>query len=309
MNPLRIAIAAAWTAALLGLTACATTPKPAAWTTDETLARHAAAAQRSLSDGNLDAAAAQYTQALHRARALDDAESVAVMSYNLAACAYQSGDFPATRLRITEARATAPGFSTLALRLLEARVALAEGRADAAAALLAAEEDGATPMTRDERAVKSLLLAAIDLDRGQSAAAAQHLESARGALAKSPPALRAEAEEVQSRLAAGAKNFTEAAAAMERAAALWAKAGRAGPVAEALASAAALRSDAGEDARALELEYRAARAAHATGRDTLARGLLDCARRRPGAEANPWKPLLDELGAALPPSPAEKPSP
>lgn len=308
MKPSRRALAALWTASLIGLTACGTTPKPAAWTVDELLARHAAAARRAQSDGKIQEAVRQYTLALNRARALDDAGGVAVMSYNLAACAYEQGDFPVAKLRLAEIRATASGFSTVALRLLDARVALAEGRLEDAAALLAADE-GRTPASRDERTVQALLRASVDMAGGRSAEAARRLDGLGGALVKSPPALQAEAEELRARISIAARNPSEAAAAMERAAALWTQAGRAGPVAEALAAAAALRSDAGEDARALDLEYRAARAAHASGRPTLSRMLLERARRRPGAVSDPWKPLLDELISALPPASAENEAP
>ena len=302
-------LAAAGFMALFGPIGCGTTPKPAAWTTDETLSRHASAALRSQTEGALPAAAKQYTLALQRARAMDDAEGVALMAYNLAACEFEMGDLARARLHLAEIRATAPKFHIAALRLLESRIALAEGRLDdAEAALRTAQNE--PPFRGSERAVEMMLRASIELARGHPAESARMLDHANGMLAKAPASLRAEAEELRAEMGAKRNAPAEAAAAWERAANLWSEAKRAGPVAETLAAAAAAWADAGNETRALELEYRAARSALANGQPTLARGLWDHAMKRPGAGTEPWKSLLAEIGSRLPPpAAAEKPAP
>lgn len=291
-------LTAACVTLLLGITGCGTTPKPAAWTTDETLARHASAAMRSQSEGALPAAMKQYALALQRARAMDDNEGVAIMAYNLAACEYEMGHLNRAKLHLAEIHATASGLRTAAMRLLESRIALAEGRVDdAEAALQPAKSD--PPFRGSERAVEALLRASIELARGHPADASKTLKQAQGLMSKSSVSLRAEAEELQAEIAAKGNAPADAAASWERAANLWSQARRAGPVTEALAAAAASWADAGHEARALELEYRAARAAQASGQPGLARGLLAQAQKRPGAGIEPWKSLLAELGATV----------
>ncbi len=303
MNALRFTLTAASAAALFGLAACGTTPTPAAWTADETLARHASAALRSQAEGALPAAAKQYALALQRARAMDDAEGVALMAYNLAACEFEMGDLDRAKLHLAEIRATAPEFRTPALRLLDARIALGEGRLDdAEAALRTARAE--PPFRGSERAVEALLRASIELARGHPAEAARRLDQANGMLAKSPASLRAEAEELRAEIHAKQGASADAAAAWERAANLWSEAQRAGPVAETLAAAAASWADAGNETRALELEYRAARSALANGQPALVRGILEHAMKRPGAGSEPWTSLLAELHGRLPPQPA-----
>ena len=256
-----------WLAALaLGWAAGCASP-PAAQFTDADWVSPAATGRGAYERGDVRRAAEAYGRAEQRARALDDADALAVAAVNRALCLVAAGQASEARTAIDEALADArvSPQRRAELQVAGARAELAAGQADAALAR-AAEALKSQPDSL-LRAQALLVCAGAELARPDPAAATQALADGLSdkAWRQLPASLRAEQAALRGAIAAADKKFAEAVARQDEAAALWKQADRLPEMARALAEAGRQAQAADDLAGAADRFYRSARSLWAQG--------------------------------------------
>lgn len=265
-----------WVAAL-ALMVAAGCAAPKAQFTDADWVSHSSTGRGAYERGDYRRAADAYGRAQQRARALDDADALAVAAVNRATCLVAAGQAGDARAAVDEALADA---RTSAGRRAELLVAGA--RADAALG------KPAEALARVDEALKlepeAALRAQALLARGAAWLAKQDSAAASKALAEGmpekewsrlPASLRAEAAALRAQIAVAEKQPAEAMALQDEAAALWKKAGRLPEMARALAEAGRQAKAADDGAGACDRFWRAARSLWAQGLQTEAARVLE----------------------------------
>lgn len=216
--------------------------------------------------GDFRRGADAFGRAQERARALDDAEALAVASANRAVCLQQVGQAAEALAGVEEALADARVSSArqLELQVVGARAELALGQPDNARMRAAGVLKSNPPPLL--RAQALLVQGGADLAQMEAAAAERTLTRLSPAVWRSLPAsLRAERAELEARTAAMLESPDGAWAWHEEAAQLWQDAGRLPDMARALAEAGRQAWAAGASAAASDRFWRAARSLWAQG--------------------------------------------
>ena len=255
-----------WTA-LLAVLLAAGCAAPKAQFTDADWVSHAATGRGAYERGDYRRGADAYGRAQERARALDDADALAVAAVNRAVCLLADGRAQEALAAVREALAdgrVAEDRQT-ELQVVGARASLALGKPDEAMAFLAVVLKSNPPVLL--RAQALLTEGAVHLAGNDPAAAVQALFS--GLSEKSwaglPASLRAEQAELLGRTATAQDRPGEAVAHWDEAARLWKKAGRLPEMARALAEAGRQAQADGKLPEACDRFYRAARSLWAQG--------------------------------------------
>ena len=255
-----------WLAALaLGWTAgCATPPAPQF--TDADWVSHSTTGRGAYERGDYRRAADAYERAQQRARALDDADALAVAAVNRATslvAAGQAADAPAgLDEALADARISPARRAELLVAAARAEVAL--GKPDAAEARVAAARklDPAPAL----KAQALLAQAGAELARKKPAAAMQALaDMPAKEWARLPESLQAERAEMRAAIAVAERKPADALACHDEAARWWKQAGRLPEMARALAAAGRQAQAADDFAGAADRFYRAARSLWAQG--------------------------------------------
>mgnify|MGYP003603338351 CR=1 FL=1 len=247
------------------LAGCASPPLPqftdADWVSDTTTGRGC------YERGDFRRAADAFGRAQQRARALDDADALAVAAVNRAVSLLAAGQADEALAGVDEALADARVADARRVELLVAgaRAEAVLNRADAALARV----DAALKLAPDATLKAQALMArsAAWLAKKDIAAATKAL--AEGMPAKDwdrlPASLRAEKAVQQAQIAVAAEKPAEAFTLQDEAAALWKQAGRLPEMARALAAAGRQAQAAGDLANACDRFYRSARSLWAQG--------------------------------------------
>ena len=216
--------------------------------------------------GDFRRGADAFGRAQERARALDDAEALAVSAVNRAVCLQQMGRPEEALAGVEEALADARVSSArqMELQVVGARSDLALGRLDNARMRTAVVlKSKPSPVLR---AQALLVQGGADLAQMDAAAAEQTLAklppTAWGQL---PPSLRAERAELEAQTAAMLESPDGAWKWQEEAVRLWQDAGRLPEMARALAAAGRQARAAGDPTAASDRFWRAARSLWAQG--------------------------------------------
>jgi tetratricopeptide (TPR) repeat protein len=243
---------------LLTLVGCATSPTSTVPPKDKELSRTSNLARAAFEDGATARAIDLYRKALNRAIAMDDATEIGNAAYNLALCHIILGQLDQTSALLAEAKAAfkRSGSNPADVLLLEATVAQRQGRLEQALSLadlvLSASSD-------ESHRFQAALL------KGTIACAQDDPASAMAALAGADKhhitnaALLAARERLAGNIFLLERNPAEAAAAFDRAAALFRKARHYRDMALTLRRAGEAYREAGDTQRA---EDRLLRAKH-----------------------------------------------
>lgn len=250
----------------LGLAAGCAAPKVAQFT-DADWVSHITTGKGAYKRGDARRAAEAFGRAEQRARALDDADALAVAAVNRATCLQADGKAAEAKAGIDEALADARVASArrAELQVAAARAELALGKSDEAIVRI----DEALKLEPSPALKAQALLAksGAELAREKPAAATKAL--ADGMSAKEwkrlPASLQAEQAALRARIAVAEKKPAEAMALQDEAAQLWKKAGRLPDMARALAEAGRQAQAAENFAGACDRFYRAARSLWAQG--------------------------------------------
>ena len=267
---------AGWILALAAavLAGCAA---PKAQFTDADWVSHSSTGRGAYERGDFRRAADAYGRAQQRARALDDADALAVAAVNRATCLVAAGQPREARAAVDEALADLRVSAGRRTELLAAgaRADAALGRADDVR--MRAEQVLATEASPALRAQAALALAGAELDRGEKGKALQALSDGLSAKewSRLPASLRAEERELNAGIATADGRAREAAAALDEAAAQWKEAGRLPEMARALAKAGRQAQAAGDLAGACDRFWRSARSLWAQGLPAEAAGILE----------------------------------
>ena len=269
MKRVSLAKAAGWALAVGLLAGCAA---PKAQFTDEDWVSNSTTGRGCYERGDFRRAADAYGRAQQRARALDDADALAVAAVNRAVCLLADGQAKEALVAVDEALAdgrTSPG-RRAELLVAGARADVAAGRADEALgrvdAALKLEPEAAL------RAQALLAKSAAKLSEKDPTAAEQALAAGMsGKQWKALPAvIRAEYAARRAEVAAAEDRAKDAVPLQDEAAALWKKAGRLPEMARALAEAGRQAKASGDLAGACDRFYRAARSLWAQGLQSAA---------------------------------------
>ncbi len=251
--------------ALLLAAGCAA-PRPAQFT-DADWVSHSTAGRGAYARGDYRRGAEAYARAEARAKALDDADALAVAAASRAVCLLADGKAAEARAGVDEALADArvSADRRAELQVAGARAALALGQPEAALAQAGEALKLAPPPGLRAQAV--LAQSAAKLAQGEPAAAEKTLSTglAEKEWSRLPKSLRAEQAVQCARIAAAENRPAEAAALQDGAAALWREAGRLPEMAQALAEAGRQAKASGDLAGACDRLYRAARSLWAQG--------------------------------------------
>ena len=225
--------------------------------------------------GDFRRGADAFGRAQERARALDDAEALAVSAVNRAVCLQQVGRAEEALAGVEEVLADARVSSArqMELQVAGARAELALGRLDNARMRAAVVLNSNPPPML--RAQALLVQGGADVAQMEAAAAEQILAKlAPAAWGQLPASLRAEQAELEARIAAMLESPDGAWKWQDEAAQLWQDAGRLPEMARALAAAGRQARAAGAPAAASDRFWRAARSLWAQGlRDEAAQVL------------------------------------
>ena len=256
-----------WMVPLAALLAagCATPPEPQF--TDADWVSHVTTGRGAYERGDYRRAAEAYGRAEQRARALDDADALAVAAVNRATCLLADGKAADATGGIAEALADARIAKERRAELLVAgaRAELALGKSDDAIARV----DEALKLEPPPALKAQALLAksGAELARGNPAAATKALTD--GMSAKEwkglPISLQADQAALRAQIAVAEKKPAEAMVLQDEAATLWKKADRLPDMARALAEAGRQAQAADDLAGACDRFYRAARSLWAQG--------------------------------------------
>lgn len=208
-----------------------------------------------------------FGRAQQRARALDDANALAVSAVNRAVCLLAEGKAEEARAGIDEALADPRISQPRRAELLAAgaRAELALGQPDEAVA----RADGAlelapAPATRAQALLAKSAAALAKADPAQAVKALEDGLSA-GGWSRLPATIRAEYAERRAEIAVAEKRPADALELQDEAAGLWKNAGRLPEMARALAEAGRQAKAAGKPAEACDRFWRAARSLWAQG--------------------------------------------
>jgi len=247
---------------LLTLVGCAT--RPTAPPKDKELSRTSGRAGAAFEDGATAKAMDLYRKALNRARAMDDATEIGNAAYNLALCQILLEQLDQASAALVEAKAAfqRSGSNPADVLLLEATVAQRQGKLEQALSL-ADQVLAASPNEND--LVQAALL------KGTIACQQNDPARARTALAEADEhrianaALLAAKERLTGNIFLLEGNPAEAAAAFDRAAALFQKAKHYRDMALTLRRAGEAYREAGDTQRAEDRLFRAQRSLAAQG--------------------------------------------
>jgi tetratricopeptide (TPR) repeat protein len=248
--------------ALLAHVGCATSPT--APRKDKELSRTSDLARAAFEDGATARAIDLYRKALNRARAMDDATEIGNAAYNLALCHILLGQLDQASALLAEAKAAfqRSGSNPADVLLLEATVAQRQGKLEQALSL-ADQVLSASPDEND--------LFQATLLKGTIACQQDDPARARTALAEADKhhianaALLAAKERLAGNLFLLEGNPAEAAAAVDRAAAVFQKAKHYRDMALTLRRAGEAYREAGDTQRAEDRLFRAQRSLAAQG--------------------------------------------
>jgi len=249
---------------LLTLAGCATSPTLIVSPDDKELARTSELARAAFEEGATAKALDLYRKALNRAHVMDDAPEIGNTAYNLALCHTILGQLDRANAALAEAKAAFErGGSTPAdVLLLEATVAQRQGNLEQALSLA----DQVLSALPDESHCFQVALL-----KGTIACAQDDLARARSALAEADQhqvanaPLLAARERLAGNIFLLESNPAEAAAAFDRAAALFQKAKHYHDMAITLRRAAEAHREAGDMQRAEDRLFRAQRSLAAQG--------------------------------------------
>jgi len=247
---------------LLALVGCATSPTSPP--KDKELSRTSNLARAAFEDGATARAIDFYRKALNRARAMDDATEIGNAAYNLALCHVVLGQLDQVTALLAEAKAAfkRSGNNPADVLLLEATVAQRQGRLEQALSL--ADQVLSASPNENDLFQATLLKGTIACDQDDPA-------HARTALAEADQhhvtdaALRAARERLAGNIFLLERNPAEAAAAFDRAAALFQKAKHYRDMALTLRRAGEAYREAGDAQRAEDRLFRAKRSLAAQG--------------------------------------------
>ncbi len=250
--------------AVLLAAGCASPPAPqftdADWVSASTTGRNA------YERGDYRRAAVAYDRAEQRARALDDAEALALSAVNRATCLLAAGQAADARKGLAEALADERISPARRAELLvaAARVEAALGKSDEAVARATeALERAPSPALR---AQALLAKSGAELAKEDPAAATKTLAGmSTKEWQRLPASLQAEQTDLRARIAVAEKQPAAAMTLQDEAAQLWKQAGRLPEMARALAEAGRQAQAAGDLAGAADRFYRAARSLGAQG--------------------------------------------
>lgn len=246
------------------LAGCASPPPPQF--TDADWVSHSTTGRGAYERGDFRRAADAYGRAQARARALDDADALAVAAVNRALSLIAAGQAREAVAAVDEALADGRVSKGRRAELLAAgaRAEAAAGNAEAAM-----NRVGVALKENPSSTIQAQVLlagATAELAKDNPAAAAKILDGlAPKEWARLPASLRAEETELRARIAAAENLPAEARALLDEAAAHWKKAGRLPEMARALAAAGRQAKAAGDLAGACDRFYRAARSLWAQG--------------------------------------------
>lgn len=262
---------------------CATPPEPQF--TDADWVAHSSTGRGAYERGDFRRAADAYGRAQQRARALDDADALAVAAVNRATCLVAAGLAGDARAAVDEALADARTSAGRRAELLVAGARAEAALGKPAEALARVDEALKLEPEAALRAQALLARGAAWLAKKDSAAAAKAL--AEGMPEKDwsrlPASLRAERAALRAQIAVAEKQPAEAMALQDEAAARWKEAGRLPEMARALAEAGRQAKAADDGAGACDRFWRASRslwaqALHAEAARVLEEG-VECAEQ------------------------------
>ncbi|MCX7010838.1 MAG: hypothetical protein NTY53_26965 [Kiritimatiellaeota bacterium] len=247
----------------LSLIGCSTPPK-AAKPIDPDIGMISVAASKAFARGQIETASRQFARALEHARAADSAADIHDQAYNLAACCLLMDQPALARRLLAEARSEAMRANRDAtdVLLLDAKAARRLGQPAEAVAL--ADQIAASTDKPAAKMQALIIKAHVQNDAGKLQPA--NLSAIR-LLGRdvNDPALNAEVENLAGSAAQHERSFGDAAAAFDREAAGWQRAGRFREMALALGRAGTAWQTDGRSAEAADRLYRSARSLFAQG--------------------------------------------
>jgi tetratricopeptide (TPR) repeat protein len=249
---------------LLMLAGCATSPTSTVPPKDKELSRTSSLALAAFRDGATAQAVALYGRALHRARAMDDATEIGNTAYNLALCRIILGQLDQASASLAEAKAafTRSGSNPADVLLLEATIAQRQGRLEQALSL--ADEVLSASADESHHFQVALLKGTVACQQDDPARARAALaEADKHHIANAP--LLAARERLAGDVLLLERKPAEAAAAFDRAAALFQKAKHYRDMALTLQFAGEAYQRAGDTQRAEDRLSRAKRSLAAQG--------------------------------------------
>jgi len=255
------------------LTGCSTPPPQF---TDSEWISHSATGRGSYERGDMRRAAAAYAKAANRARALDDADALAVTAVNRAVCLLAEDQAAEAQRGVAEALAD-PRVSPARrweLGILSSRIELALDQPEQARQ--SAQDVLQMELKPSVRAQALLAKSAAELALGETAQAAETLAKGLSPKAwkKLPAVFQADRAVLQADLAVANELSKEAASYQADAADLYRQADRLSEMAAALSAAGRLNRASGNLPAACDQLYRAARSLWAQGAEEAAAGVL-----------------------------------
>jgi tetratricopeptide (TPR) repeat protein len=249
---------------LLTLVSCSTSPTSTVPPKDKELSRTRNLALAAFEDGAISKAIDLYEKALKRARAMDDAMEIGNAAYNLALCHILLGQLDQASVSLAEAKAEfkRSGSNPADVLLLQATVAQRQGRLEQALSL--ADEVLSESPDEDYRFQVALLKGIIACEQNDPARARASLVEA-DMYHVTNVSLLAARERLSGNIFLLEENPAEAAAAFDRAAALFQTAKHYRDMALALQRAGEAYREAGDKQNAEDRLYRATRSLAAQG--------------------------------------------
>jgi len=246
---------------LVGCAASPTAPK------DKELSRTSHLARAAFEEGATAKAIDLYSKTLNRAIAMDDATEIGNAAYNLALCHIILEQLDQASASLAEAKAAfkRSGSIPADVLLLEATVAQRQGKLEQALSL--ADEVLSASPDENYRFQVSLLKGTIACEQDDPASARTALVEADKHLVTNAPLLAAK-ERLAGNILLLERNPAEAAAAFDRAAALFQEAKHYRDMALALQCAGQAYREAGDTQRAEDRLFRAKRSLDAQGEKT-----------------------------------------
>lgn len=249
---------------LLTLVGCATSPTSTVPPKDKELSRTSNLARAAFEDGATARAIDLYKKALNRAIAMDDATEIGNAAYNLALCHIILGQLDQASALLAEAgvEVKRSGGNPADVLLLEATVAQRQGKLERALSL--ADQVLAASSDEDDLFQATLLKGTIACDENDPTLARTALGEADKHRVINA-ALLAARERLAGNIFVLERNPADAAAAFDRAAALFQKAEHYRDMALTLRRAGEVYQEAGDTQRAEDRLFRAKRSLAAQG--------------------------------------------
>ena len=256
-----------WPALLAVVLAAGCASPKAAQFTDADWVSHSTTGRGAYERGDYARAAEAYGRAERRARALDDADALAVAAVNRATCLLAAGQAAGAKAGIDEALSDARISESRRAELLVAAARAEVALGQSAEAIARVDEALKLEPSPALKAQALLAKSGAELARENPAAATKALSD--GMSAKDwnrlPESLRAEQAALRAQIAVADQKPTEAVVWQDEAATLWKKADRLPEMARALAEAGRQAQAADDLAGACDRFYRAARSLWAQG--------------------------------------------